>query len=147
MTGEDARDTVPAADDPQAEIGRLRLTLTAGRGPGASRAEVLRHTRGRTALGRRPVAAERESVARAAAAARRDPDELLLHVVTARSRVDSGVATVRDRWAAQPRRALARRILGFLARSSRLRRTATAVVVTLAARTAWKRLSPRRRLG
>ena len=145
MTEEDARDAVPAPDDPQAEIVRLRLTLAAGRGPGASRAEVLRHTRGRTALGGRPVVVQREAVARAAAAARRDPDELLLHVATAQSLLDSDVATVRRRWVARPRRPLLRRILGLLARSRRLRRTATAVVGLVAARAAWKQLRGRRR--
>lgn len=140
MTDDDTRDAVPSPDGPQAEIVHLRRTLAAGRGPGASRAEVLRHTRGRTAVGGRPVAARRESVARAAAAARRDPDELLLHVVTARSRLDTDVTTVRDRWATRPRRPLARRILESAARSPVVRRTATAVGGVLAVRMAWKLL-------
>ena len=144
MTDGEARDAVPEPDDSQAEILRLRRTLATGRGPGASRAEVLRHTRGRTALGGRPVATQREAVARAAAAARRDPDELLLHVVTARSRLDSDVATVRRRWVARPRR-LPGRILGFLTGSRRLRRTATAVMGILATRAAWKKLRGRSR--
>ena len=147
MTDGEARDAVPEPDDSQAEILRLRRTLATGRGPGASRAEVLRHTRGRTAVGGRPVAVQREAVARAAAAARRDPDDVLLHVVTARARLDSDVATGRRRWAARSRRPLPRRILGFLGRSRRLRRTVTAGVGLLAARAAWKHFRGRRRDG
>jgi hypothetical protein len=141
----DARDAIPEPDDSQAEIVRLRRTLATGRGPGASRAEVLRHTRGRTTVGGRPVAEQREAVARAAAAARRDPDDVLLHVVTARARLDSDVAAGRRRWAARPRRPLPRRILGFLAQSHRLRRTVTTVVGLLATRAAWRHVRGRRR--
>jgi hypothetical protein len=141
MTGttpeEKDRNAVPGAASPQAEVERLRLTLLAGRGPGASRAEFLRHTRGRTVVGDRPVSLEREAVAREAAAARRDADALLLHVVTARSHLRTDVVSLRDRWKAEPPRLTMRRMLSPLTQSRLLRRTLLTLVAVMAARTAW----------
>lgn len=151
MTGttpeENDRSAASGEASAQAEIGRLRLTVLAGRGPGASRSKVLRNTRGRTSVGGRPVALEREAVAREAAAARGDAEALLLHAVTARSRLDADVVNLRHRWAERSRRPGARRILDLLARFPRLRRTATgAVLVLLASRTIWRNFRRERRL-
>ena len=136
----DDRNAVSGAAAPQEEVARLRSTLLAGRGPGASRAEFLRHTRGRTVVGDRPVTLERESVAREAAAARRDADELLLHVVTARSHLRTDVLALRDRWKAAPPPLDAGRILRPLGRSRGLRRVLLALVAAMAAAAAWRRV-------
>lgn len=135
----DDRNAVPAVGSAQAEVARLRSTLLAGRGPGASRAEFLRHTRGRTIVGDRPVTLEREAVAREAAAARHDADGLLLHVVTARSHLRTDVGALRDRWKAEPPPLTPARLLRPLAQSRRLRRALLAVAAVLAARTVWRR--------
>jgi hypothetical protein len=135
----DDRNAVPAVGSAQAEVTRLRSTLLAGRGPGASRAEFLRHTRGRTIVGDRPVTLEREAVAREAAAARHDADELLLHLVTARSHLRTDVIALRDRWEAEPPRLTAARILRPLPQFRRLRRALLALAAVLAARTVRRR--------
>lgn len=136
---DDDRNAVPEVDSAQAAVERLRSSLLAGRGPGADRAEFLRHTRGRTVVGDRPVALEREAVAREAAAARGDADELLLHVVTARSHLQTDVVALRERWTSQPPRLTAGRALGRLAQSRRLRRVLLTLVAAAAARAAWRR--------
>lgn len=138
----DDRNAVPRAAAPQAEVQRLRATLLTGRGPGASRAEFLRNTRGRTVVGDRPVTLERESVAREAAAARHDADELLLHVVTARSHLHTDVLALRDRWKAAPPPWDAGRMLRRLARSRALRRVLLGLAAALTAATIWRRVRP-----
>jgi hypothetical protein len=138
----DDRNAVLEAAAPQAELRRLRSTLLAGRGPGASRAEFLRNTRGRTVVGDRPVALERESVAREAAAARRDADELLLHVVTARSHLHTDALALRDRWKAAPPPLDAGRILRPLTRSRGLRRALLGLLAAVAAAALWRRARP-----
>ena len=147
MTGttpeEDDRNVARRSRSAQAEVEELRLTVLAGRGPGASRAEFLRHTRGRTVVGGRPVALLREAVARDAAAARGDADELLLHVVTARSRVAADVAVLRNRWKAEPRTPRAGTSLRALARSRGIRRAVLGLIAAMAGRAVWRRM-PRR---
>lgn len=56
--------------DVEQELARLRAGLLAGRGPGASEEEILRHTRDRPALGAVPPAAERAVTAGQASLAR-----------------------------------------------------------------------------
>jgi len=131
--------TGPEGSVAQAEIRRLRQSVLSGRGPGVSRSEFLRHTRGRAVVGGRPVARQREAVAREAAAARRDADGLLLHVVAARSRLDSDVDELRDRTVRQRGKG---RVSGPRKRLARSRGTRLAVVglaAALAGRSMWRR--------
>lgn len=141
-TGDD-RNAVPPAAAPEAEIARLRSTVLSGRGPGASPAEVLGHTRARTVVGDRPVALEREAVAREASAARQDADALLLHVVTARSLLHRDVLALRERWKAEPPQLqlgrIPGRVLSRLAASRPLRRAALGLAAALAVRALWHR--------
>src|SRR5487761_1593711 len=58
------------APDVERELARLRAGLLAGRGPGASEEEILRHTRDRPALGAVPPPAERAMTAEQASQAR-----------------------------------------------------------------------------
>jgi hypothetical protein len=146
MTGTtegDDRNAVPRAAAPQAEIARLRSTVLAGRGPGASRAEFLSNTRGRTVVGDRPVTLEREAVAREASAARHDADALLLHVVTARSLLHRDVLALRERWKGEPPQLqlgrIPGRVLRRLAGSRAVRRAVLGLAAALAVRALWHR--------
>jgi hypothetical protein len=56
--------------DIEQELTRLRVGLLAGRGPGASEQEILRHTRDRPALGAVPPPVERATTAEQASQAR-----------------------------------------------------------------------------
>lgn len=86
-TGKTTPETATSPVDAQAAVAQMRGGLLGGRGPGASRAEFLRHTRARVAVGGIPVPALRESVAVDAARARRDTDVLALAVGEQRDRL------------------------------------------------------------
>lgn len=120
----------------QAEIAHLRRSVLSGRGPGASRAEFLRNTRGRTLVGGRPVSLEREAVARDAAAARGDTDDLLLHVAVAQSRLGDDVEALRSGRVEHPGRPGP---LGALARPRVIRLAMLGAAALLAGRSAWRR--------
>lgn len=123
----------------QAEVRQLRQSVLSGRGPGVGRSEHLRHTRGRAVVGGRPVALQREAAAREAAAARRDADGLLLHVVAARSRLDADVDELRDRWERQPGTRRVPTLRKRLARSRALRFAVTGLAALIAGRSLRKR--------
>ena len=129
---DEARGTAAAGRTAQANIALLRQNVLSGRGPGASRSEFLRHTRGRTFVGGRPVATEREAVARAAAAARRD-DDVLLHVLAARPPRGNGYEAYRG----APR---AMEPVGASRRPRGLRFPLAAIAALLAARAVWRRI-------
>jgi hypothetical protein len=138
-SGDETGTAAPGANDAQSAVAHLRQTVLAGRGPGASRSEFLRNTRGRTFLGGQPVAQQRDEVARDAAAARRDADELLLHVAAASSRLSDDVAALRSRPERHAHQTHAMRALQILTRSRRIRFAVVGIVALMVGRSAWRR--------
>lgn len=80
-----------------AQIAELRSRLLGGRGPGASAAEIERHTRGRTHLAGHPTSFQRGRVAEQTALARRDPDALGRHTTTVTARLATTTAELSRR--------------------------------------------------
>lgn len=74
-----------------------RAGLLGGRGPGASEAEVTRHTRARPRLGGRPVAEQRAALAARTARAGGDADALAAQVAVQADALGVTVAAIRSR--------------------------------------------------
>lgn len=92
----------PAATGPsdgagvQTAIAGTRARLLGGRGPGASTAQIDRHTRARTQLAGEPIARHLEAVARQTAMARGDAAAIALHVAAEGDRLALDVRAIRD---------------------------------------------------
>jgi len=87
----------PPHAGPQAAIEQARAQLLAGRGPGATPAEITRHTRARPRLGGQSTASERDQLAEHTALARRDPAALALHAADQADALGATVAALRRR--------------------------------------------------
>ncbi|MGH3574978.1 MAG: hypothetical protein ACRDUW_24675 [Pseudonocardiaceae bacterium] len=79
----------PPPVGPQAAIEQARAQLLAGRGPGATPAEITRHTRARPRLGGQPTASERDQLAEHTA--------LALHAADQADALGATVAALRQR--------------------------------------------------
>ncbi len=89
--------TRPEPPPAQAAVEQARAGLLGGRGPGASQAEIARHTRARRRLGTEPTADARAALAWRTACARRDVDAVAAHAAVATDALGDTIAAIRHR--------------------------------------------------